>query len=144
MSWKYEVRAQLDAALARRPGTTDAVEETDDDRRALLRDAMTVGAKLFRFAKAELGQRGIPMTYEFARGSLRLSVDGSSPPFFVEAEEMMNGLAIKVQREYGVVEILQAKDGVVVDSKQACVGAIDGYFTCVVVELIRSACGIAK
>lgn len=142
MSWKYEVKTQLAAVLARRPDAPVRIDESDDDRRALLRQAMTTGARLFRFARAELCQANVPMQYEFRNGSLRLSFEGR--PFFVELEQMTNGLAIKVQREFGIVEILQAKDGVVVDRNQGCVGAIDGYFTCLVVELVRTGCGVSK
>ena len=128
MHWDEELRAVLLAAVGRRE---DAGEEA---QQATLAKVMAAAAEVFELTATVIGNTDLPAKHEAARGQL-LDIDGR----FVEATSVMNGFALRIRRETGVVDLLRVDDGVVVDSHHKPIGLPEAYFGRHAIEVARTA-----
>ena len=129
MSWRAELRAQLLAASRLRGDESTNAEET-------VARVLSSAAKVFKFACSTLREADVKVSYGPAHSAHRLSVGDE----FLEAALIMNGLAIKVRRATGVVDLLHVEDAFVVDGKRRPIGPAETYFSRLAVEMVRDVC----
>lgn len=137
MSWKSELRAHLMWAARNIEADERLAEETDDERREELARAAGTAARVFRFARTELHRLELAVSLDVTGTGHRLSVADA----FLETGLMANGLAMKVGRESGIVDLLHVEGGSVVDGQRRAIGAFEPYFGKLVVDLVTHAAG---
>lgn len=125
MSWKEELKTQLAAAQLR-------AHHDDEHSRELLRGTMKVAAKVLRFARGELEGAEFTASHDVGEEVLRLTLRDRA----LEVRRIVNGLAINVQREGGVIDLLHVHKGALVDGRQKRVVYAEAYFAALVVELV--------
>lgn len=124
MSWKEDLKAQLEAVA--RDRALPGVHESDADRRTLLWQTMRIAEKVLKFASTQL-----PRAKYVSDEVLRLSLAHC----MLELRLMVNGLAINVRRETGVIDLLHVERGTLVDGRRSRISSIEGYFAGRVVDL---------
>ncbi|MGV3622512.1 MAG: hypothetical protein ACO1OB_16960 [Archangium sp.] len=131
MSWKEDLRAQLEKVGSGKPSQAPTLDESDAQRREVLEHAMQMAEKVFKFAVTQLPAAKYVASSDFGDEVLRLT----HAKCFVELRLIVNGLAIKVHRETGVIDLLYVEKGTVVDGKHKRVSSLEGYFGGLVVDV---------
>lgn len=135
MPWRDDLRQQLVATLRRH---ARAMDDTDAARSVVVANAFDVAENVMSFTQSELLRHGINAAHTSASDAQSLTVNAC----FLHASLIMGGLAIKVRRETGIVDLLHAEHGVMVDGQLRAVGLAESYFGRLIIDVV--ACGVPK
>ena len=125
MSWKEALRTQLAAAELR-------AHVDDEHSREVLRETMQTAAKVLRFARTQIERAEFTSGRDVGDEVLRLTRDDR----VLEVRRIVNGLAINVRREGGVIDMLHVSNGALVDGRKKRVVFAEAYFAALVVDLV--------
>lgn len=131
MSWKEDLKRQIEAVGSGKPSMAPSLNETDAARREELERAMGIAEKVFKYAAKLLPASKYVASSDYGDDVIRLTHEKC----FIEVRLIVGGIAIKVHRETGVIDLLSVESGTIVDLRRDRVSSLEGYFSGLAVDV---------